>query len=294
MSRKSRAFFAGVVRVASGDSRCLLASLAVAILLTGCLLRPASICAADDARLGTNGLFDGLARFNERSAPVVCLISTQALDEIREEIKKAGRLKKVEQLRSRIEELSGRPCLVVHYTQIMRGDLDRPNVRAIVLTAWKKLTDEVHAREIDGLIRQTKTPLIAFCGGHHLLYLTYGGQSGIMRRLKPREQDPNPNYMPGLFKEWGYCEVRIVMPDPIFEGLPETMIMPERHYAECKVLPEEFDLLASSDECKVQMIKHKTRCVYGTQFHPEIYDDVHPHGKVLLENFFRIAGERRQ
>ena len=60
------------------------------------------------------------------------------------------------------------------------------------------------------------------------------------------------------------------------------------------MLPEDFDLPAGSDECKVQVIKHRTRCVYGTQFHPEIYDDSHAHGKVLLENFSRIAGERRQ
>jgi GMP synthase (glutamine-hydrolysing) len=54
-------------------------------------------------------------------------------------------------------------------------------------------------------------------------------------------------------------------------------------------LPAELELLASSKECKVQMIKHRDRPLYGTQFHPEIYDDEHPHGKTLLQNFFRLA-----
>jgi anthranilate/para-aminobenzoate synthase component II len=40
----------------------------------------------------------------------------------------------------------------------------------------------------------------------------------------------------------------------------------------------------------VQAVKHKTRPVYGTQFHPEIWDDAHPDGKRLLQDFFRIAG----
>ncbi len=30
--------------------------------------------------------------------------------------------------------------------------------------------------------------------------------------------------------------------------------------------------------------------LFGTQFHPEQYDDAHPAGRRLLENFFRLAG----
>jgi GMP synthase (glutamine-hydrolysing) len=182
------------------------------------------------------------------------------------------------------------PCLVVHYTQITRHDLDRPNVEAIVLTAWKVMKSAERREEIAGLIRETKVPLIAFCGGFHQLYLAYGGKSHIMRCLKPGETDPNPQYMPGLYKEWGIGTVRIVKRDAIFDGLPDLLLMPERHYAQCVVLPDVSELLASSDECRVQMIKHKTRLLYGTQFHPEIYDSEHPHGQMLLSNFFRLTG----
>jgi predicted secreted hydrolase/GMP synthase-like glutamine amidotransferase len=245
---------------------------------------------ASDVRVGTGDLFAGWDKFTAASPPVVALISTQAIDELREEAKKPGGSKKILQLRARIEELSGLPCLVVHYTQIKRLDLDKPNVKAIVLTAWKVMKNVERRQEIAGLIRETKVPLIAFCGGFHQLYLAYGGKSDIMRRLKPGETDPNPKYMPGLYKEWGIGTVRIVKRDPILDGLPDEMLMPERHYAQCVVLPDVFDLLASSDECRVQMIKHKSRLVYGTQFHPEIYDAEHLHGQVLLRNFLRLAG----
>jgi GMP synthase-like glutamine amidotransferase len=49
-------------------------------------------------------------------------------------------------------------------------------------------------------------------------------------------------------------------------------------------------LLASGDECGIQAMKHGRRIIYGTQFHPENYDDRHLDGKIILQNFFRIAG----
>ncbi|MCX7823966.1 MAG: gamma-glutamyl-gamma-aminobutyrate hydrolase family protein [Verrucomicrobiae bacterium] len=261
---------------------------------------------------GTGDLFSGWAQFTTNSPPSVVLINTQNASELREQVREAGGgnvlrrplqpqdnadglphgLRKVLQLRNRLEELSGLPCVLVSYLQITRRDLEKPNIKAIVMTAWKLRDDKFRERELQELIKLTTKPFIAFCGGHHLLYLTYGGKSGPMRKLKPGEKDPNPKYFPGYFKEWDFGTVRIVKRDPIFEGLPDEIIVPQRHYAECKKLPPEFDLLASSAECKVQVIKHRHRPVYGTQFHPEIYDDEHPHGKILLQNFFRIAGVR--
>ncbi|MBI5820801.1 MAG: hypothetical protein HZA88_17675 [Verrucomicrobia bacterium] len=259
---------------------------------------------------GTGDLFSGWTRFTANSPASVILINTQNADELRAQIKQAGGgnvlrrplraednadglphgLRKVLQLRNRIEELSGLPCVLVNYMQITRRDLEKPNIKAIVMTAWKARDDKVHDQELAELIKLTTKPFIAFCGGHHMIYMTYGGKNGVMRKLKPGEADANPKYFPGYYKEWNFMPVRIVKRDPLFDGLPDEIIVPQRHYAECKQLPAEFDLLASSAECKVQVIKHRDRPVYGTQFHPEIYDDEHPHGKLLLQNFFRIAG----
>jgi GMP synthase (glutamine-hydrolysing) len=267
------------------------------------------VSAAGQSLDGTGDLFSGWAKFNAKSPPTVVLINTQNSDELREQVKQAGGgnvlrrtlkpednadglphgLRKVIQLRNRIEELSGLPCLLVSYMQITRRDLEKPNIKAIVMTAWKPRDDKFHEQELNELIKLTSKPFIAFCGGHHMIYLAYGGKGGVMRKLELSEKDPNPKYYPGYFKEWGELPVRIVKRDPILAGLPDEMIMPQRHYAECKQLPVEFELLASSAECKVQMIRHRDRPVYGTQFHPEIYDDEHPHGKTLLQNFFRLA-----
>ena len=253
-------------------------------------LRGEDMASQTDPLAGTGGLFAGYRLMLKDSAPVVCFLNAQNPDEIREMMKKPDGLKKIIQLKERIEELSGLPCRLVNYAQISRKDFANPNIKAIVMTAWKKLTDPKQAEELNALIRETQVPFIAFCGGCSVTYQAFGGKGAPMRRLRPGEPDPYPAYMPGIFKEWGWGTVRVVKRDPLFDGLKDEFIVAQRHYAENTVLPPVFDVLAGSDECKVQVIKHKERPLYGTQFHPEMYDDEHPDGKTLIRNFFRIAG----
>jgi GMP synthase (glutamine-hydrolysing) len=256
------------------------------------LVPPAIGAESGDPLTGTGGLFDDYPKFNAQSRPVVCLITTQDPAEIREAVKKPDGMIKLLTLKRRVAELSGCGCLLIHYTQIRRDDLEKPNVKAIVLSSWKLPKDKEHAAELDALMCQTKKPLVAFCGGHSLMYTAHGGKGAAMRKLRPGETDPYPKYFPEYYKEWGFMPVQILRRDPIFQGLPDPIVVREMHYAECKTMPPDFELLASTAECKVQVIKHKTRLVYGTQFHPEAYDDEHPDGKVLLQTFFKLAGCR--
>ncbi|MGQ9513867.1 MAG: glutamine amidotransferase-related protein [Thermoproteota archaeon] len=55
----------------------------------------------------------------------------------------------------------------------------------------------------------------------------------------------------------------------IFEGLPNPFTVREAHYCEVKKLPEDFLLLASMKDCHIQAMKHRSRTIYSTQFHPE-------------------------
>jgi GMP synthase-like glutamine amidotransferase len=77
-----------------------------------------------------------------------------------------------------------------------------------------------------------------------------------------------------------------------------------------KQVPPGFQVLASSQDCPIQVLKRRDRLVYGTQFHPEAYTEgafdrrntlvnlVYPQGRTqeqtdgrrLLANFLRIAG----
>ncbi len=84
--------------------------------------------------------------------------------------------------------------------------------------------------------------------------------------------------------------VRVVREDPLFEGLNREPVFFEAHYWELKEVPAGFENLASTDECRIQAIKLQDKPVYGTQFHPELYDNEHSDGRTLIANFLRVAG----
>lgn len=199
---------------------------------------------------------------------------------------------KIDRLRSRIEgELAGLPCVVIHYIEVRKENFGNPHLRAIVITGAGSPTADPMTRDLFVLIREARVPIMGLCAGHQHIAEAHGIASATMRKLREGEKDPHPQYHPGLFKEWAFLPIRILKRDPLFDGLPDTLVVQEYHVGEVKAVPEGFDLLASTDECRVQAIKRRDRPVYGTQFHSECYDDDHPDGRLVLQNFFRIAAE---
>lgn len=61
---------------------------------------------------------------------------------------------------------------------------------------------------------------------------------------------------------------------------------------EVKSPPDGFRVYAESDLCAIQIMAPlgEAQPLFGTQFHPEEYDEAHPDGRRLLVNFFRMAG----
>jgi len=241
--------------------------------------------------VGIEYVFDRPAAVVQASGPVICILDTEHPDVIREKLRE----KPVEEykgrvLKQRAEQLTGRKCVLLHYSEARREDIERPNVKAILLMARRKSLDASLDREYFALLRETKIPVIGFCGGHQMIAQAFGGEIERMRPLLPDEPDPHPQYQPGVMKEWGFTKVRLLKSDPLLDGMVESIVVREMHAFQITKLPAEFDTLAATDECPIQVIRHRSRPLYGTQFHPEAYDDQHPDGRKLLENFFRIAG----
>ncbi len=262
---------------------------------TATLVLAASIGSAPGADLGDLARFfeDPIALTSDSRA-VVCIVDTQHPDTIREKVTGGGGYEYMDKLRRIATELSGLPCVAVHCTQVATAACIGPCVKAMWITARSRKIDEACDARLFALIREIRVPAIGFCGGCQLIAQAYGASVRPMRPLKPGEPDPHPAYMPGQYKEWGFLPVQIVRRDPLLAGLADPIVVKQMHGWEIKSLPPVFDVLGRTDECAFEVIRHKARPLYGTQFHAEHYDDVHPDGKTILRNFFAVAlGPRR-
>jgi len=167
--------------------------------------------------------------------------------------------------------------------------------------------------DFSDFIKATRTPVLAICGGHQLVGLSFGARVITLDRLEQQEQRHNRPI------EYQYRFVRITEPDdPIFSGIgdPESRVWQDytqearilrvwqNHGLQLDRVPEGFVLLATSYLCRNQMMVRRAggQLIYTVQFHLEkSFEDwnksrtrwEHPNesrdGRILFENFLQLA-----
>jgi len=160
-------------------------------------------------------------------------------------------------------------------------------------------------------IRETKIPVLAICGGHQLVGLSFGARVITLDKLEQHQQRLDRPH------EYQYRFVRITEPDdPIFANISLDTCAPEEskparilhvwqnHGLQLDRVPDGFKLLATSYLCRNQMMVKTTdgQMIYTVQFHLEkSFEDwnknrtrwEHPNesrdGRILFENFLLMA-----
>ena len=132
------------------------------------------------------------------------------------------------------------------------------------------------------VIQNAPQPILGVCGGQQQIALAYGAPVDLIERIAPGEG------YDGAFRERGYCEVEIESKNGIFERLPQAITVWESHCDEVKELPSGFVRTAMNETSAIQAMQHQTRPLFGVQFHPELFDEEHPHGRIVLENFLKL------
>jgi GMP synthase (glutamine-hydrolysing) len=133
------------------------------------------------------------------------------------------------------------------------------------------------------VIHHAPQPILGVCGGQQQIALAYSAPVDLIGRIAPGE-----GYQ-GALRERGYCSVELKSKNGIFDELPETITVWESHCDEVKRLPEEFVCTATNGTSEIQAIQHTSRPLFGVQFHPELFDEEHPHGRIILENFLKTT-----
>jgi GMP synthase (glutamine-hydrolysing) len=156
----------------------------------------------------------------------------------------------------------------------------------IILSGQSHPWDQYSAESLAGIfhvIRSAAKPILGVCGGQQQMALAFGARVDLIERTGPGQG------YEGAFRERGFCTVYVESEDSaLFEGLPEALTVWESHCDEVKELPEDFVCTATNDVSEVQAMQHNSLPLFGVQFHPELFDEDHPHGRTILENFLKL------
>src|ERR1700730_4194569 len=157
----------------------------------------------------------------------------------------------------------------------------------IVLSGQSHPWDHYSRESLAGVfyvIRTATKPILGVCGGQQQMALAFGAPVGLIERVAPGEG------YEGAFRERGFCTVDLDSEagKGIFDGLPETITVWESHCDEVKSLPADFNCTATNKVSQIQAMQHKSLPLFGVQFHPELFDLEHPHGRIILENFLKL------
>lgn len=147
------------------------------------------------------------------------------------------------------------------------------NYDLYILTGGPAMPDDDCLREFREevkLISNAEKPVVGICFGFQLIAKVFDS------KIIDNEQ-----------RIVGEFPIRILLSDRIFEGIKEPAVFHETHLWVVKNVGDGLIMLADSD-MGVEAIKHKTRPIYGFQFHPEI-NIGNGLGYRLFENIFTIV-----
>lgn len=116
-------------------------------------------------------------------------------------------------------------------------------------------------------LKETTLPVLGICFGHQMLGLTYGALSNRQREDR----------------DWQTVE--IIAECPLFDRMSTEISFMEDH-CEAISIPADFIHVGVSDATVNEAMMHKSKLLYGVQFHPEVSGNV---GALLFENFVNIC-----
>jgi GMP synthase (glutamine-hydrolysing) len=221
----------------------------------------------------------------------------------------------IENIVNNISRLVKQPATEVAHVSDIGSAAEQFRPDAIVLGGTLRDFDYYEQSILDSFgafIRATQIPVLAICGGHQLVGLSFGARVITLDKLEQHEQRQDRP------QEYQYRFIRITAPnDPIFERVHSVesgmthagkqariLRVWQNHGLQLDRVPKGFKLLATSYLCRNQMMVKRSggQLIYTVQFHLEkSFEDwnksrtrwEHPNesrdGRLLFENFLMLA-----
>lgn len=113
---------------------------------------------------------------------------------------------------------------------------------------------------------QLDIPILGICYGMQLVCQSMGGKV---------ESDRGREYGPAI------C--RVIQQNELFTDLPSEFQVWMSHGDQVTSISDEFVVLAATESCPLAAVRHRSRPLYGLQFHPEVTHTTY--GSQILRNF---------
>lgn len=140
------------------------------------------------------------------------------------------------------------------------------NPNGIILSGGPMSVFDEDAPKIDHEIFQLGIPVLGICYGMQLLAEAY---NGVVEKAKDRE--------------YGKAELIVNNSNPLFENVNKSSIVWMSHGSFITKTPDDFDIIAESENSPICAFANDNKKFYGVQFHPEVVHSVE--GQKILNNF---------
>jgi GMP synthase (glutamine-hydrolysing) len=153
----------------------------------------------------------------------------------------------------------GFQCEIAHYSDLKTIDLNLYNSFVFSPTSLGKgsvwnTNEWSNKLNFTEEIFKTNKPILGLCGGHLLIGMRYNAKVIIDKE----KEIGNNKYINIVEKS-----------DSIFNGIDNNFIKVKQMHNNSIELPKDFHLLATSEKCRVQLMRSKKYNIYSAQFHME-------------------------
>lgn len=140
------------------------------------------------------------------------------------------------------------------------------NVKGLILSGGPASVFEPGAPRLNAEILNIGLPVLGLCYGHQLIAYIAGGKVSSARK-----------------KEYGSAYVTIDSPVGVLKGLNRREKVWMSHGDTVFSLPNDYEIMAHTENSPVAAFRHKRKPIYGLQWHPEV---IHTEkGMQMISNF---------
>lgn len=162
----------------------------------------------------------------------------------------------------------------IHPFNIDLQEIKKLNPKGIILSGGPLSVYDQGAPNLDSAIFDLNIPILGICYGLQLICKTLGG------KVEPAES-----------REYGKAVLKVVRHNALFQNLRDDSVVWMSHGDYLTKVPENFEIIGTSENSPYCALADEARRIYGVQFHPEVAHT--EQGKKILKNFlFDICGVR--